>query len=195
MVSALALRGHWVHVVVFVIPVAGLVGAIAAQEIRARWGTHASSEADAVASRPEPSAPLDGRSPNLRVAAAGLVAAAAIHALVIPEHFREYLLFGLFFAGLMAAQLVLAVMITHRPNHRMVRSIAVGSAWVVVLWMVSRTSGIPIGPDSWRPELFGKLDIAATVAELITLAGCLMELRTTSERRQSPARQLTELTP
>ena len=191
MVSALAVRGHWVHVVVFGIPVAGLVGAVAAQEIRARRQN--ARAARGIASQPGWTERLDGHSPHLRVAAVGLVAAAAIHALVTPEHFREDLLFGLFFVALAAAQLVLAVLITCRPDHQLVRYIAVGSAWVVVLWVVSRTSGLPIGPEQWRPESIGRLDAAATAAELITFVGCLMQLRMNSDRRRSPARRLQEL--
>jgi hypothetical protein len=165
MLSALALRGHWVHVVVFGIPVAGLVGAVAAQEIRARWGQRATAEPG-----------IDGLSPHLRVAVAGLLAAAAIHVVVIPEHFREYVLFGLFFSALAVAQLLLALLLTYRPNHQLVRWIALASAWVIVLWVASRTTGIPFGPESWQPERLGSLDAAATTAELITLVGCLSQL-------------------
>jgi hypothetical protein len=192
MVSALALRGHWVHIVVFGIPVAGLVGAVASQEIRARR-RFARAERG-IEARPGRSERLDGHSPHLRVAAVGLLAAAAIHAVVIPEHFGEGLLFGLFFVALALVQLVLAVLMTYRPDHQMVRNVAVGSAWVVVLWIVSRTSGIPLGPEQWQPESIGSLDAAATAAELITLVGCVMQLRMSSGRRRSPARRLQELT-
>ena len=141
MASALALRGHWAHVVVFGIPVAGLVGAVAVQEIRARWGKRAKAER------------LDGASPHLRVAAAGLLAAAAIHVVVIPEHFREYVLFGFFFSALAVAQCLLAVLLTYRPNRQLVRCIALGSAWVILLWIASRTSGLPFGPECFEPGI------------------------------------------
>jgi hypothetical protein len=182
MVSALVLRGHWVHVIVFGIPIAGLVGAVAAQEIRARFGSPGADR------RPDP------QSPHLRVAAAGLVAAAVIHAIVIPEHFREWWLFGVFFSVLMVAQLVLAVLVAYRPNRRMVRSVAVASAWIVVLWLVSRTSGIPLGPEQWQPESIGRLDIAASVAELITLVGCATQLSATSHRRPLTVPRIPEMT-
>jgi hypothetical protein len=177
----LALRGHWVHVVVFGVPVAGLVGAVALQEIRARWGKRPSAER------------FDDLSPHLRVAAAGLLAAAAIHVVVIPEHFREYVLFGLFFSALAVAQCFLAVLLTYRPNHQLVRWIALGSAWVIVLWVASRTSGIPFGPESWQSERLGSLDAAATTAELITLVGCLNQLWTSPNRGRSPGPNVQEL--
>jgi hypothetical protein len=193
MVSVLALRGHWAHLMVFGIPVAALVGAVATQEIRARWGKRTNAE-PGIESRPGWSERLDGPSPHLRVAAAGLLAAAAIHVVVVPEHFREYVLFGLFFSALAVAQLLLAVLVMCRPSHQLVRYIAWGSAWVIVLWMVSRTGGIPFGPEPWKPEQLGSLDAAATTAELITLVGCLNQLWTTSHRRRSPGPRLQELT-
>jgi hypothetical protein len=58
---------------------------------------------------------------------------------------------------------------------------------------VSRTSGIPLGPEQWQPETIGSLDAASTVAELITMVGCLMQLRMSPVRRRSPARRLQEL--
>jgi hypothetical protein len=172
MVNALVLRGHAVHLVVFGIPMAGLVGAILAQEIRARRGSASPHE------------PLIARSPGLRVAAGGLVAAAGIHAIVIAEHFRESNVFGLFFSVLAATQLGLAVIIARHPDVRIVRYVAVGSAAVVGLWLVSRTSGLPIGPEPWTPEAFGSLDLAATAAELFTLAGCAMQVWTASGHRR-----------
>ena len=113
------------------------------------------------------------------------MASAVVHASVIREHFHEYLLYGLFFATLASAQLLLAFVVAHHPDRRTVRYIAIGSAWVVVLWLVSRTSGVPIGPEPWQPESFGRLDIAATVAEFVTLVGCVMQLRAISDRRHS----------
>ncbi len=183
MVMALVLRGHWVHVVVFGLPVAGLAGAIAVQEIRARRGKKLSGVE-----------PLDGRSPHLRAAAAGLVGAAVIHAIVIPEHFREYVAFGVFFSVLTVAQLAVAAIVVYRPDARTVRYVALGSAAVVVLWLVSRTSGVPVGPEQWQPESFGRLDLGATVAELITTVGCAAELWTMSERRRSSIPRSPKLT-
>ena len=116
--------------------------------------------------------------------------AAAIHAAVIPEHFREWMVFGLFFTALTVAQCWLAVVLLRRPERRIVRYVAIASAWVVVLWAVSRTTGIPIGPEQWKPESLGALDIAASCAELVTFVGCVTHLWVVGDhRRPSVGRQ------
>jgi hypothetical protein len=193
MVCALILRGHIVHFVVFGLPVAGLVGAVGLQEIRARFATADGIAADD-SDGPRPGVPLDRRSPGLIMAVAGLVGAAAVHAAVIPDHFHEYVLYGIFFTALTAVQLSLALFLSVRPDPRTVRYIAIGSAGVVLLYVVSRTSGVPVGPEPWQPESFGGLDIAATVAELVTLSGCLMQLFAVSNRDRRSARRLTGVT-
>lgn len=195
MVSVVALRGHLVHFVVFGLPVVGLVGAIGLQEIRARLGRRHADEMQPGRARLS-DVRFDGSSsPGLRFAALGLAMAAAIHAVVAPEHFREDLFYGLFFVVVTAVQIALAVVLTVRPGYRIVRCAAVASAWIVVLYMLSRTSGVPVGPASWRPESFGVLDIAATCAELVTLVGCLTQLLTVSNKPRWFAHRSPGLTP
>jgi hypothetical protein len=185
MVSALVLRGHWVHVLVFGVPVAALAGAVAAQEIR---GRRRSSGATDRVSR------VGRGSMSLRIAAVGLFVAAVIHAIVIPEHFEEDALFGWFFTVLTVAQLGLTAVVAYRPDHRTVRYVALGSAAVVVLWLMSRTSGIPLGPEPWEAESFGGLDIAATIAELITAIACAFQLWTSPGHQRLAAPRVSELT-
>jgi hypothetical protein len=176
--TASVLRGHLVHFFVLVVPMALLVGAIGLQEIRARWGKPARggfSDADADSHK-------DGRSVGrpsdaLCAAAAGLAVAAAIHAMAFPEHLREFGPFGGFFAALTLAQLSLAFVLTRDPDPARVRLIAFGSMGVVLLWLVSRTAGLPLGPEPWRPESIGVFDVAASCAEAVTALGCVMHLR------------------
>jgi hypothetical protein len=175
-VIAVVWRGHLAHLVIFGIPVAGLVAAVGWQEIRGRYGKR------------DPWDSIGRRSAGLRVAAAGLVAAAVIHAVAIPEHFREYWLYGAFFVALTAAQLLLAVVVTFRPERRTVQFIAVGSVSILALWLITRTGGLPVGPEPWRPESFGDLDIAASCAELATSLGCLVHLSMIHDRRRMLAR-------
>jgi hypothetical protein len=193
MASFLAWRGHLVHFVVFGLPVVGLVGALGLQEIRARVGSGRILEMRGAGTRlPEPRCKVDA--PALRFATLGLIAAAAIHAAVIGEHFREDLFYGLFFSVVTALQLSLALMLSMRPTYRNVRYVAVTSALIVVLYVVSRTTGVPIGPAPWRPEAFGTLDIAATGAELVTLAGCAVQLGKTTGNARRLAHRLPGFT-
>ena len=40
----------------------------------------------------------------------------------------------------------------------------------LVLWLVSRTIGLPIGPETWTPEAVGLADVGCCLLELVTLA-------------------------
>ena len=105
-----------------------------------------------------------------RVSAAALTAGAgAIHLAVVPDHLREYLLFGIFFAVVGGAQLGAAAALL-RPTRPLVVGVAVGQALLVALWLVSRTTGLPIGPEPWTPEEIGVADVVCIVLELLAVA-------------------------
>lgn len=92
------------------------------------------------------------------------------------SHFREYWLFGLFFAIVTPLQLAWAEAVRRRPGAR--RLLAVGAAGnlaVVGVWVVSRLVGLPLGPDPFEPERIGFKDVLATVDEL-GLAGLALVL-------------------
>jgi hypothetical protein len=163
-----ALGGHVIHLVVFGVPVALLVGMIAWQEARARLATRA----------PKPTADvrIEGPSYPMMLAAAGLIISAATHVSVIPEHLHEYLPYGVFFIALACGQLVCAGLLMGRPRRVLVQQIAVASLAVVMLWLASRTTGLPISDEPWSPERVGIADVIATTAEAITVIGCLMAL-------------------
>src|SRR5262245_44646112 len=97
------------------------------------------------------------------------LAAGAIHAVAVPEHLRESLLFGVFFALTAAFQIGWAGMV-NESSDRDRRFLAIGvlaNAGLVVLWIVSRTVGVPVGPEPWMPEPRGALDVTATILELV----------------------------
>jgi len=62
--------------------------------------------------------------------------------------------------------------------------VALASVWVVALWLVSRSTGLPIGPDPWEPMAYGVPDVVASCAALVTAVGCAMELWTLPEQRR-----------
>jgi hypothetical protein len=43
---------------------------------------------------------------------------------------------------------------------------AIGNVLVVLVWTLSRTVGLPVGPDAWQPEAIGFADMMATLDEL-----------------------------
>ena len=109
-----------------------------------------------------------------RVAAAGcLLGAEAIHVAVMNDHFEEWLLAGLFFLAISLAEGLLAAALLARPSAAVSR-LAVGvSLATVVLWLVSRTIGLPGGPAAGVAEPFGHADSIASLLELLTAAALL----------------------
>ena len=111
------------------------------------------------------------RDPWVLGAAAGLAVAAATHFAVMPEHFREAAVYGWFFLLAGTTQLGVALLLVLRPSAWILRAARIGSVLVVVLWLETRTLGVPLGPGRGETEPVGVLDVLATGAELVT-AGC-----------------------
>jgi hypothetical protein len=97
--------------------------------------------------------------------------AAALHALVCPEHFHEATSFGLFFLAAAVLQATWAVGIVAKPTSRMIGAGVIGNALVVALWLISRTSGLPVGPEVWEREAIDLTDALATVLEVAIVIG------------------------
>jgi hypothetical protein len=122
-------------------------------------------------------APTAGRLDNALFIACGLAwAAGLIHVEAAIKHVDEYLLYALFFAVLAPAQFAWGVALYRRPGRRLLLAGAVGSLVVVALWIVSRTSGLPIGPTPWVPEPVGAIDSIATADEAVLALVALLQL-------------------
>lgn len=101
-------------------------------------------------------------------AAALSFSAACVHGSVMVSHFREYVLFGLFFAIVTPLQITWAELVRRAPQaRRLLAAGAFGNAAVVVVWLVSRTVGLPFGPQALETEAVGFKDLLATYAELM----------------------------
>ncbi|MDP8955686.1 MAG: hypothetical protein M3N24_01810 [Actinomycetota bacterium] len=99
--------------------------------------------------------------------------AALIHFAVAPEHFREEFRFGLFFVLVATFQLVWGAAILRGESRALHAAGAVGNAVVLGVWAVSRTTGLPVGPDAWTPEPIASIDGLATAYEAGVVAGSL----------------------
>jgi hypothetical protein len=104
--------------------------------------------------------------------------AAAIHASVIGGHFREYWLFGVFFATVAALQVLWGVLVLVRPSPRLYELGAFGASLLVLVWVASRTVGVPIGPGAGSPEQLGVLDMVSTGFEILIVTAALLLTRT-----------------
>jgi hypothetical protein len=113
--------------------------------------------------------------------------AAFIHFAVAPEHFREDFRFGLFFMVVATLQLAWGAAILSGESRTLYSGAAVGNALVLTVWAVSRTTGVPFGPNPWTPEGIALLDGVATAYEAVIVAGSLYLLGEGSAIRQPSA--------
>jgi hypothetical protein len=113
--------------------------------------------------------------PSVSVAQASLaalsMAAAAIHFAVMGQHFAEYVAFGVFFSVVAWLQAIWAVGVTVLPSKRLLLVGFVGNALVVLVWLISRTTGLPIGPESGVPEPAAFVDVLSTILEVAIVVG------------------------
>jgi hypothetical protein len=139
--------------------------------------------------------PRTDADPSVSVAQASLaalsMAAAAIHFAVMGEHFAEYLAFGVFFSVVAWSQAVWAVGVIVRPSRRLLLVGLVGNAVVILVWLISRTTGLPIGPEAGAPEPAAFIDVLSTILEVAIVAGTAMLVlrgRPTPSMRGLPVR-------
>jgi hypothetical protein len=98
--------------------------------------------------------------------------AAAIHFGVIGAHFEEYPPYGVAFAALAWFQVGWAIAYLAAPGRRVAAVGAAINGGAIVVWLLSRAVGLPIGPAPGELEPVGPLDLLATALEL-SLIGLL----------------------
>jgi hypothetical protein len=117
-----------------------------------------------------------GKSPGRlsHVTAAGLLAVAGgLHLAALPSHLNASTVAGAFFAITAAAQLLGAVLVVTRASARTIHAVVAGNVAVLVLWAMSRTTGLPTGGELGVREPFGLLDGMAAAAEILLVAAGL----------------------
>lgn len=98
--------------------------------------------------------------------------AAALHLAATKPHLEEYLPAGVFMLVAGIAQLTTAIAIAHRPTLRTCDVGMIGNGLIVALWFVSRTAGLPFGPEPGMPEHIHLTDALATALEILVIIGC-----------------------
>lgn len=125
------------------------------------------------------------------------VLAGAIHLAVAPEHFAEWWLYGAFFVVTGVFQLAYATPVLRRPTPLVALAGILVNLGIVLVWVASRTTGLPVTPpedggghegghvagpiplEGAHPveaghgvEAVGTVDLVATGAELVVV--CLL---------------------
>src|SRR5205085_1661332 len=115
-----------------------------------------------------------------------------IHAVVIAVHFEEYWLFGACFAVAACLQAIWTAQVWSGPlTPRLLVAGAVGNGALALVWAISRTVGLPLGPRPWRPEAVGAVDVLSTLDELAAVGLAAAALACMRQgRARLPARVL-----
>ena len=128
-----------------------------------------------------------GRGRTLYAAAALSLLAGLIHLWVTPEHFEEWWGYGAFFLVAAAAQILYVPIVLLLPTRIVLLGGIAGNLAIVVLYLLTRTVGIPFfGPEAREVEKFGLVDVCATASELgiaVALGAALLRNATPERRR------------
>lgn len=112
----------------------------------------------------------------LPVAATASVLAGFIHYIVLPEHLAEWWVYAAFFTTLGMFELIWAALVFTGRNRPVLLVGVLVNVAVLVLWVVTRTTGLPIGPEPGTPEAVGIWDLASCAAEAMTVLAVLYAL-------------------
>jgi hypothetical protein len=103
-----------------------------------------------------------------RAQAAGTlsVIAGLAHLWATPEHSGGWWGYGAFFLGVGLAQTLYGFLLPFWPNPLLHAAAIWGNVGVILIYVVTRTGGIPIGPHAGIVEDVRLFDLATTVIEL-----------------------------
>ena len=104
--------------------------------------------------------------------------AGLIHFAVAPSHFEEYWLFGAFFLVAGLFQVATAALLHINPSRSLLATMGVVNGLIGLVWLASRTTGLPVGPDAFTAEEIGSADATSTVLEVLIVARAFSLLTT-----------------
>jgi hypothetical protein len=100
--------------------------------------------------------------------------AGAIHLLHAPSHVSEWAPLGIGFYAAGVLQIGWAGAIVVFGSRRLLYGGALFSAVFVGFYLLTRTLGMPVGPDAFQPEAFGRADVLCTALEAPVAVGALL---------------------
>lgn len=110
--------------------------------------------------------PIDTTTSLLRIAAGLSFAAAAIHMAVVPEHFAESAPEGIAFGVLALFQIATGALLQVGSSDRSKVAIVAVNLGATLMWVITRTTGLPFISDLALPEAIALRDVAATAFEV-----------------------------
>lgn len=155
---------HGAHTLLVAVPALGFALLGVGADVRRWWTRGGSRQA--------------GRTPTLMARAAALsVAAGLIHAGVAPHHFAAGVVYGAFFVVSAVCQIGWSAVVVGRYARWTAQVGLLGNASIVLLWAVTRTLGIPLGPETGIVEPVGLLDLLCGACEIGVVVLCAMAIR------------------
>ncbi|WP_018639045.1 hypothetical protein [Parafrankia elaeagni] len=91
--------------------------------------------------------------------------AAATHLAVAPSHFGDWPLSGVFFFATAIFQVGWALAVMRTASLPTMAAGLLVNTGSILLWAVSRTSGLPVGPHSGLPEQVDRVDLTTVAFE------------------------------
>jgi hypothetical protein len=124
--------------------------------------------------------------------------AGIIHLAAVREHVAEWWLYGVFFIALGVVQIAWAVLAMDTADPLPVPHLfALLNAAVVGLWFVSRTVGLPVGPDRWAAEAVAAPDLLCNALEVVVVVLLVLTQRRPRHRQSraltKPQRRMVAL--
>ena len=113
------------------------------------------------------------------------LSAGLIHMMAGLHHWSEWWLFGLGMFVMVIAQVAGAAALAYTGTRLGPIAAIVVNVPIVALWIWSRTTGLPFGPQPGEAEAIGLPDTACTLTELVLMGGAFALLRGASDRALS----------
>lgn len=112
-----------------------------------------------------------------RALALASLGAGAIHVALGPEHLSEWVVLGTGFYVAGVLQLLFGLALLRKGGRALLTVGALGSLAFIGVWLVSRTTGLPVGPEAGVPEGYGVADLICVGLEAVVALGALTLLR------------------
>jgi hypothetical protein len=103
--------------------------------------------------------------------------AGAIHFAVAGEHLQEWRPLGVAFLAAGAFQVLWAVAVVVRDSRAALLAGGMLSVLFIGVYLMSRTTGLPLGPEAFEPEPLGAADLLCCALEVPVAAGALLLAR------------------
>jgi hypothetical protein len=119
-------------------------------------------------------------------AASASLGAGLIHLAVVSEHASEWWLYGVFFLVLGVLQIGWAALALEGSRLAAPGLYAAMNAAIIGLWIVTRTTGLPVGPEPWKAEAVGTVDLLCSALEAVVVVLLVLAVQRPDVQESAP---------